>query len=306
MLKKRFKEYFNFTKRERNGLFVLLFIIFILIFVNAYINNRTFGSLVQIDEQFQEDIEKFEKSLELIENNEKQKESFIGNKKNYKKDSWKIVENPFVFDPNTVKKEQLKKLGFSSSQISVLLNYRKKGGNFYYKEDLLKIYGIKERQYKYLRPYIKIENIERSSDSIKVEEVIETRVELNSASMEEIITLKGIGESYAKRVIKYRDLLGGYVNKEQLLEIYGMDSSRYNMFSDFVDLDTSLIHKMNINKVKFKTLLKHPYLNKYQTQSIMKYREIIGKFDRIEQIPENNLILNEGYIKIKPYITVND
>ncbi|MBI9053844.1 MAG: helix-hairpin-helix domain-containing protein [Bacteroidales bacterium] len=306
MIKKRFKEYFNFTRRERNGLFVLLLILFILIFVNAYVNNKTYGSIVQIDKKFQEDVENFEKSLELIESKEIQKVNSYNKNKKYKKASWKIVENPFDFDPNTIKKTQLKKLGFSNSQIKVLLNYRKTGGVFYEKEDLLKIYGIKERQYKHLEAYIKIKKeLKEKPDYVSQKETL-IQVEINSANTEEIIELKGVGDSYAKRILKYRDLLGGYIDKNQLLEVYGMDSSRFFMFSEQIVINDSLIIKMNVNKVKFKTLLKHPYLNKYQVQSIMKYRELIGKFERIEQIYENNLLSKEDYFKIEPYITIID
>jgi competence ComEA-like helix-hairpin-helix protein len=306
MLKKRFKEYFNFTRRERNGLFVFLLILFILIFVNAYVNNKTFGSIVQIDKKFQEEVENFEKSLELIESKEIQKVNSYNKNKKYKKASWKIVENPFDFDPNTIKRSQLKELGFSNSQIKVLLNYRKKGGVFYEKEDLLKIYGIKERQYKYLESYIKIKNKLKEEVADSAQKETHIKVEINTANTEEILKLKGVGDSYAKRILKYRELLGGYIDKNQLLEVYGMDSSRFFMFSEQIAINDSLIIKMNVNKVKFKTLLKHPYLNKYQVQSIMKYRELIGKFERIEQIYENNLLTKEDYFKIEPYITIID
>ena len=74
----------------------------------------------------------------------------------------------------------------------------------------------------------------------------------------------------------------------------------------YVSFDTNLIIKININKAQFKTLLKHPYLNKYQTQSIMKYREISGKFTQIEQILENKLLLKDDYLRIKPYLIIED
>jgi competence ComEA-like helix-hairpin-helix protein len=188
----------------------------------------------------------------------------------------------------------------------VLLNYRKKGGVFYEKEDLLKIYGIKERQYKYLESYIKIKNKLKEEVADSAQKETHIKVEINTANTEEILKLKGVGDSYAKRILKYRELLGGYIDKNQLLEVYGMDSSRFFMFSEQIAINDSLIIKMNVNKVKFKTLLKHPYLNKYQVQSIMKYRELIGKFERIEQIYENNLLTKEDYFKIEPYITIID
>ncbi len=307
MIKKRFKEYFTFTRRERNGIIVLLFILFILVFVNTYLNNKSFGEIIIIDEEFQEDIELFEKSLVLKERIESKTK--YANRRKVKKEIevWKIPETPFQFNPNNATEKELKMLGFSSSQIKTLLNYRNKRGVFYKKEDLLKIYGIKERQYKYLESYINIQNKRNNTDS-SVAVVVKTlcKVEINSSNSEDLMSLKGIGESFAARIIKYRELLGGFIRKDQLLEVYGMDSSRYLQFEKRIIVDTNLIIKMNINKVQFKTLLKHPYLNKYQTQSIMKYREISGKFTQIEQILENKLLLKDDYLRIKPYLIIED
>ena len=314
MIKKRFKEYFTFTRRERNGIIVLLLILFILVFINTYLNNKSFGELIIVDEGFQKDIELFEKSLVLKERAEsktkyanKRPAGRQGRKVKKEIEVWKIPETPFQFNPNDATKKELKMLGFSASQIKILLNYRNKGGVFYKKTDLLKIYGIKERQYKYLEPYINIQNKIHNSDSSKAV-VIKTlsKVELNSLTTEDLMLLRGIGESFAGRIIKYRKLLGGFSRKDQLLEVYGMDSSRYLLFEKRIVVDTNLIIKMNINKVKFKTLLKHPYLNKYQSQSIMKYREISGKFTQIEQILENKLLLKDDYLRIKPYLIIED
>ena len=307
MINKRFKEYFTFTRRERNGIIVLLFILFILVFINTYLNNKSFGEIIVIDEEFQKDIELFEESLVLKKRIES-KTKYANNRKVKKEiEVWKIPETPFQFNPNNATEKELKMLGFSSSQIKTLLNYRNKGGAFYKKKDLLKIYGIKERQYKYLESYINIQNkLHKTDSSVAIVKRTLIQVEINSSTSEDLMSLKGIGESFAGRIIKYRELLGGFVRKDQLLEIYGMDSSRYLQFEKRIVVDTNLIVKMNINKVKFKTLLKHPYLNKYQTQSIMKYREISGKFTQIEQILENKLLLKDDYLRIKPYLLIED
>ena len=301
MIGKRFKEYFNYTKRERNGVIVLLLIIVILVAVDTYINNRSFGGFVEIDTQFQAEIEQFENSLELKKQEEKQ---IIKKYTKKKKVAWKLVDELFDFDPNTINKTNLKNLGFSVKQIKTLYNFRKNGGIFYQKEDLLKIYGVNEEQYKYLEPFIKIQNVISKSDTLNQSVEMIMLVELNSAKKDNLLKLKGIGESFATRILAYRKLLGGFYTKDQLLEVYGMDTVRYNKFLNAIIIDTLLIKKMNINKVKFNTLLRHPYLNKYQTQSIMKYREISGKFIRIEQLVENNLLQRSDFIKIKPYLTI--
>jgi DNA uptake protein ComE-like DNA-binding protein len=90
-----------------------------------------------------------------------------------------------------------------------------------------------------------------------------------------------------------------------LLEVYGIDTAKYLTIAQQIKIDTSLILKIDLNKANFKLLIKHPYINKYETEAILKYKEIIGEFTDFEQIRENNLLSNEGFIKIKPYLTLN-
>lgn len=306
MTTRRLREYFNYTKRERNGIIVLLLILIVLIVLNIYFNNKNFGDVVVYDQDFEKEIENFEASLKLKDKKIEKDSSLTRKKIKRKKQTWKKVDSLFVFDPNTINKTNLRKLGFNDSQVKTIIKFRDKGGVFYQKEDLLKIYGIKEDQYNYLEHYIQIENVKTEKDSSSTIVRYIFQVELNSAKIQDLTKLKGIGESYANRIIKYRDLLGGFYNFNQLYEIYGMDTLRIQNNLNSIQIDTSLVKKININKVKFKTLLRHPYLNKYQTQSIMKYREISGEFTHIEQLLEYNLLGEDDFIKIKPYITIKD
>jgi competence ComEA-like helix-hairpin-helix protein len=203
-----------------------------------------------------------------------------------------------------VSEKKLKELGFTKKQINTLINFRNKGGKFFKKEDLLKIYGIEIEQYKILESYIIVEVKNETEDSFqKNDEKI--LIEINAASKENLISLNGIGNSFAERIIKYRDLLGGFYKKDQLLEVYGMDSTRYVGFIQDVLIDTNLINKISLNEADFKTFIRHPYLNKYQTEAILKYKEVIGDFSKIEQIYQNNLLTKEEYSKLEPYLILN-
>ena len=304
MIKKRYREYFTYTRKERNGLIVLLIILFILILLKIYQNNKTVGQITIFNSDFQAKVNTFENTLiPKKENKQKTKEYFKLSEK-----KWKIPAELFEFNPNNISSEDLMKLGFSEKQIATLINYRKKGGVFYNKKDLLKIYGIENSQYIALEPFIKIEKttafIEFKEEGEISKEIL-SLIELNAASKEQLKTIKGIGDIYANRIIKYRDLLGGYYSKSQLLEVYGIDSAIYLTIAQQITIDTSLISKIDLNKAKFKLLIKHPYINKYETEAILKYKEIIGEFTEFEQIRENNLLTNKGFIKIKPYLTLN-
>ena len=299
---RRFNEYFSFTRKERNGIIVLLFFCIFLLIIRWLVLRRSEKEISLNDIEFLAEIEKFEQSLNVKEIVAKE----VYNK-TAKSPSWIVPDTCFVFDPNTITNKELKKLGFSEKQISTLNNYRNKGGKFVENIDLLKIYGITNDQYNNLEPYIKINKSGGKSREPKIEpDILKTSiiVELNTGSESDLTLLSGIGELFAKRICKYRDRLGGYYSKDQILEVYGMDSTRYNLFSSQIIVDTSLIIKIDLNSIKYSELIKKPYLNKYQTRAILKFRELHGKFTKVEELKTNNLLDDDVYIKIKPYLEI--
>ena len=101
-------------------------------------------------------------------------------------------------------------------------------------------------------------------------------IEINTADSALLVRLYGIGPSFAGRILKYRGMLGGFFSTEQLLEVYGMDSIRYNGILENIHVDTSHISKISVNEADFKTLLHHPYLDYETVKLIANYREHIG------------------------------
>ena len=101
-------------------------------------------------------------------------------------------------------------------------------------------------------------------------------IEINSADSIALDELPGIGPAFARRIIKYRERLGGFVYPEQLIEVYGMDSVRLAGFIKLIRVDTSSIRKMDINKATFKELLAHPYLEYEQVKAIARFRDKKG------------------------------
>ena len=55
-------------------------------------------------------------------------------------------------------------------------------------------------------------------------------VELNSADSVTLQLLHGIGPAYARRIVNYRDRLGGFVSTTQLLEVYGFGPELWKKF----------------------------------------------------------------------------
>lgn len=131
-------------------------------------------------------------------------------------------------------------------------------------------------------------------------------VELNAADSAGLDALKGIGPKLSVRIIRYRDLLGGFCRKEQLFEVYGMDSTRVLPLLDHVTVDTLLIHKMDVNKATFSELLRHPYLDINAVKAIVNYRNRNGAFHSLDELQTANVISDSLFSIIRPYVTVGD
>lgn len=219
----------------------------------------------------------------------------------------------FVFDPNNLSEKEWQKLGLSSRQIRVIKNYEAKGGRFYKKEDLKKIYSIPASQYLHLEPYIHIsstypETFKASgSDEYKRPDNTYKRdasviIELNAADSAIMEGIRGIGPVFASRIIRYRNRLGGFYSKEQLREVYGLDSLKYLQLKDWVIVDVSFIQKININTATFDQLKRHPYLSYKQMNAIIQYHKQHGDYKSSDDL-RKVAILNEEIIrKIEPYL----
>jgi len=224
------------------------------------------------------------------------------------------VPEEFYFDPNTVSTSELVRLGLTPRQAASIENYRQKGGLFAKPDDFAKMYVVNKDMFERLKPYIKIAPApeQQPKDSTtyppqaqfaKTESKI--YIDLNTVDTLEITRIRGIGRSYARRIISYRERLGGFYNTNQLTEVYGFPKDLLSSIQDQIWVDTLAINTININLVDYQELRRHPYLTDYQAKAIIYYRETMSNFSKIEDIRANKLIDEQTYQRIKPYLTIN-
>lgn len=127
-------------------------------------------------------------------------------------------------------------------------------------------------------------------------------VEINGADTIKLQELTGIGPAFARRIVKYRDMLGGYAYPEQLLQVYGMDSARYLSFIGEVTVDTSLIRRINVNDATFRDLLRHPYLEFDQVKAICNYRDRKGGISNPPELWTAGILPDTLRKWIEPYL----
>ena len=108
-------------------------------------------------------------------------------------------------------------------------------------------------------------------------------INLNSADTTELKSLPGIGSFFAKNIVDYKNKLGGFIEKEQLLEVYAFDTTRLSNIENFIVIDSIELRKVNVNTDDFKTILRHPYIEYEDVKKIVNYRESKGMIKNWEQ-----------------------
>ncbi|MGN1215688.1 MAG: helix-hairpin-helix domain-containing protein [Candidatus Cryptobacteroides sp.] len=175
----------------------------------------------------------------------------------------------FQFDPNTVSIDDLVRLGFSLKQAESIDKYRKKGGRFRRREDFAKSYVVADSVYRRLEPFISIPLLDIN--------------EGDSAAFE---TLPGIGKYFAARMVSYREELGGYSYKEQLMDIPHFDEEKFAALEDLISVGQGRYQPFRLWTATEKELEAHPYIDSYAAHSIVLFRENSPK----EELTVGNLV----------------
>lgn len=164
----------------------------------------------------------------------------------------------FDFDPNTVTKEELLKLGFTEKQAGNLSRYRENGGHFREPDDLRKLYGMRTMQYKILKPYIAIAgaataNGNKKSDNKKHEnkdfhdsknagqptktaKIEYFEFDPNTITAEEMQRL-GFSEKQTQSFINWRTKGKKFYVSKDFKSAYCVDEKRYKELEPFIKID---------------------------------------------------------------------
>ena len=306
------REHLEMSIHEAKGALLLFTIIVFSLAVTFSYSNFSSGNQSEIVIEEYGDIpipEKNEENFRSLKNYS----STLKNEKNYPE---KIFKR-FNFDPNNASEQQLIDLGFPSYTAKTILKYRSKGGKFKIKEDLFKIYSLKPSLYESLESLILLpskiaekkydnqENVLISSDQkIPMAKDLEKskkgiiKFDINKADTSQLIQINGIGSVLAKRIIKYRDLLGGFFYLDQIQETYGIKPEVFRELIKNVFIGTG-INKIKINQL---TNQRHPYLNFNQIRIINAYKKQHGDFKTLDDLKEIKILDEITISKIGPYL----
>lgn len=132
----------------------------------------------------------------------------------------------------------------------------------------------------------------------------EFTLDLNSADTLDFMQLRGIGEKLSKRIVAYRERLGGFVRKDQLLEVYGISEETYSKIESKLQLSKNNVRQIDVNTTSINELKNHPYIDYYLAKEIISTRDRLGGFKDKKQLRSLSLMDAATYESLEVYIKI--
>ncbi|MCB0769395.1 MAG: helix-hairpin-helix domain-containing protein [Flavobacteriales bacterium] len=238
-----------------------------------------------------------------------------------------VAVHRFPFDPNMIGREEWRALGLTDKQVDGIERYMAKGGKFRTKKDLGRMYSLPPEQFLALEPFIllpdsserrRYTNAPRTTYADRwprKDTIYERRthsftparkLEVNTADTTALIALPGVGPSFARGIVKYRDWLGGYVSLDQLEEVFVLKDKpdAISRLKELLVVDTLMVRRIPINTCSVEELAAHPYLRWKLAKPLIAYRNQHGPFQKPEDILGCVLIDEALFRKLAPYLSV--
>lgn len=311
------KDYLTFSAKERNGIIVLVLFGVVAILLSRYYPVK---KPVEGKETFQQQLA----SLKISIDSSGKSRSFPidDNARDYYlprhfNNSNNVKGELFSFDPNTLSTDGWRRLGVKDKTIYTIQKFIAKGFKFRKPEDIAKIYGLTSQDAERMIPYVHIAGVQNTTgNSIDFHEmpsspvtnnfsaVKSTTIDINTADSAAFISLPGIGVKLASRIINFRQKLGGFTTINQIGETYGLADSTFQQVKTRLQCNPSAVKKININTAEVTDLKTHPYIKWNIANAIVNYRMQHGNYKSVEELQKINIITEEMFNKIAPYLII--
>lgn len=298
------KEYFSFSKRERNGMIVLFSLLFVLIIARIILNNESSDSKMNFS-VFENEIDVFlSYAAPNLENGVR-----------------------FYFDPNVATKEDFLRMGLSMKTVNGILSFRDKGWKFYKPEDLEKVWEILPEEYAAIKDYIKIEKTSNySNDQYEKKSYHKKPYEKNNkeplfnfdpniAEKSDFEAL-GLKSWQTDNIIKFREKGGVFRSVDDFSKVYGIEHKTFIKLKPYILIDSSLAASSAIKKqanviVKINAASESDFqllrgIGSVYATRIVEYRDRLGGFTNIEQIKEIYGMTEELFESIKMNLVLDE
>lgn len=295
MLKRIIRDYFYFSKRERNALILVLLI-------TGGFYSWPYFYTVKRDPPLT-DVE----LLAVVKQLQEDDRGRDNHSSSATSSSFAINEpvKMFVFDPNTLDEDGFVRLGLPPRTARTIINYRNKGGRFRKPDDLRKIYTLRPEDADRLVPYVQIAGMQQGPNgysSQRNEARPSLRIDLNTADATTLERLPGIGKVLSERIVRYREALGGFYSVQQLKEVSGINEQLFEQIHPQLILQSGKHQQWSLAKITKEQLSQHPYCSKATAEAIIRFRQAKGVIRSVEELKTITEVSPEILARLLPYL----
>lgn len=130
-------------------------------------------------------------------------------------------------------------------------------------------------------------------------------MDINTADTAQLKQLPGIGSKLSARIVKYRQVLGGYHRVDQLREVYHMtDRGIASLQESAYVAPGNHPRRININGSDAAALAKHPYISWEIARAVVAHRQDYGEYRSLDDLREVYLMTPKLFEKISPYLEI--
>lgn len=244
MDKGNWKDYFAFSKMQRRALIVLCVIIVLLIAL-PYLFSPEFKKPF-VNQELQQQLLAMQKGEYEKEHQPSAIDQPLQDEPFANVSSGSTGLHPFGFDPNKLDEAGFIQMGLSNAVIQNIMRYRSKGGRFKEANDFRNINGLQKSEADILVPYINIESSKQETqvekavpvneDPVEVAKPVFKKLDINTATAEELEALPGIGDVLSKRIVKFRNAVNGFKSLEDIKKTYGLSDSVYQVILPYLTI----------------------------------------------------------------------
>lgn len=299
IFKPTWKDQFTFSLRERRGFYVLVFILAMEAGVLYYLRfiHRPF-----IEPQWYHLIQRADSLHRLLLQDVDPAAGEEVLKDQFQR-AWQSKDSLFKFNPNECNSTQLKCLGLSERQAQVFLRYRAAGGRFRQRKDVKKVRVVTPELYRRWEAYIELPDT--IVNTLPIEPSLPTAsLDICTADSAGLDGLKRVSPFMAGRIVRFRNRLGGFINRGQLSEVYGMNDTLLDRLLAQVLFQCDRPERfIDLNGCPEDELRIHPYIGYKLARQIVRYRQQ-HPFRTVAELTSLPLVTPEIYRKLAPYLEV--
>ena len=217
----------------------------------------------------------------------------------------------YPFNPNFITDYKGYTLGLSTQELDKLFSFRKNGKWINSSEDFQKVTGVSDSLLAAISPYFKfpdwVTNSKTSQNTKSFSfKSFKPQNDLNKATFENLISLPEMTEESARLILAYRKKIGGFIEDNQLYDIYNVKRNQViEVKKEFTVKTKPDIVLINVNKANASDLATVPFLTFDIARSIIDYRILNEGIKNLDELLKIEGITPYKLDRIKLYLSTS-